>query len=214
MRDRVQVVAVIVLVGVPHVHSRFLQLHEEQREAVHEAHDVRPAAVQLPVDLQLLDRQEIVVLRVSEVDHRGGLRLRLPVRFLDRYRDAVADQEILLLVRLQQRCGGQTVFQFLLSFRYLILVHPRVKPFQRFAEIPHEQDLPVRLPSESSVNAQHLRVVGELDIPAKLILKQFSRAFLNKDIFRIIVAHGFSLNLSYLFKQDVTIAIKRVISAK
>ena len=199
MRDRVQVVGVIVLVGVPHVHRRLLQLHEEQREAVHEAHDVRPAAVQLPVDLQLLDRQEFVVLRVPEVDHRGGLRLRLPVRLLDRYRDAVADQEILLLVRLQQRCGGQAVFQYLLSFRYLILGHPRVQPLQSSAEIPHEQDVPIRLSPERPVNSQHLRVVRELDIPAKLILKQFSGAFLNKNIFRIIVTHEEDSGLSTFF---------------
>ena len=52
--------------------------------------------------LQLFDRKEVVVFRVQKIDHSGFLRFRFAVRTLDRYRDAVADQEILLFIDLEQ----------------------------------------------------------------------------------------------------------------
>ena len=43
--DGVQVVGVVVGVGILHVHGVLFQLHKQQRDAIHKAHDVRPAAV-------------------------------------------------------------------------------------------------------------------------------------------------------------------------
>ena len=98
----VQIVRVVVGVGVLHVHGGLFQLHKQQRNAVHKANDVRPPAVQLPVDFQLLDGQEIVLARVLEIDHRRPPGLSFPIRPLDRDGDAVPDQKILLLVDLQK----------------------------------------------------------------------------------------------------------------
>ena len=58
--DGVQIVGVVVGVSVLYVHSVLLQLHKQQRDTIHKAHDVRAAAVQVAVDLQLLDGQEAV----------------------------------------------------------------------------------------------------------------------------------------------------------
>ena len=105
MWDRVQIVRIVIIVGTPHIHRRLLQLDKEERNTVHEPDNIRPPAVDVPVNPQLLDGEKGIVLRIVEVDHRSAFRLRLPIRFLHRDGDAVADEEILLLIHLQERCG-------------------------------------------------------------------------------------------------------------
>ena len=143
VRDGVQIVGVVVVVGVLHVHGIFLQLDEEQGDAVHEANDVGAAAVEVAVDLQFLDGEEMFVFRVLEVDDGRLFRFGFAVRAFDRYRDAVSDQEILLLVDLQKRGGGEPAFQRSLRFAPLGFGDPRVEPGEGGVKIPSKQDFPV-----------------------------------------------------------------------
>ena len=187
--DGVQIIPVVVRVGVLHVHRGSLQLYEQQRYPVYEAHDVRPPPVQVPVDLQLLHRQEIIVLRVLKVDHQGRLRIVRPVRLLPGHRDAVPDETILLLVHLHQRRRGQPTLHGPLGLPDLRLGDPGVQPPQRLPKIPDQQDLLIGPPAEGAALAQHLRVIGELHLPAQLLLQQLPRALLHQYVFGIVVAH-------------------------
>ena len=68
MRDRVAVVAEVVVIGVLEVLVRGLQLDEDERDAVDEADEIGAALVEVRVDPELGDEQEIVVLRMLPVD--------------------------------------------------------------------------------------------------------------------------------------------------
>ena len=66
--DGVAVVRVVLLKGGLEVPVDVLALDEEQRQAVDEADDVGPAAVEVPFDPQLAHAQEVIVLRCLEVE--------------------------------------------------------------------------------------------------------------------------------------------------
>ena len=51
----------------------FLQLHEQQRQAVDEPDDVGPAAVEIAAHPQLPHAEEMVVLGVIEIEHPQAL---------------------------------------------------------------------------------------------------------------------------------------------
>ena len=100
--DRVQIVRVVVGVGVLHVHGGVFQLHEQKRQTVDKADDIRPPAVEVAVNLHFLHREEAVFFRVLKVDHHGAALLRVPVGAADGDGDAVAKKEVFLLVDLQE----------------------------------------------------------------------------------------------------------------
>ena len=188
--DGVQVVGVVVRVGVLHVHGVLLQFHKQQGDPVDESHDIRAAAVQVAVDFQFLDGQEVVVVRVMEVDDLGPLLLGFAVGALDGDGDSVPDEGIFLLVDLHQGGGGQAGLHLLLGFVHLGGGEPRVQALQRLPKIPGEQDLLVAGPAEGAVPAQFLRVIGIGHLPAQLPLQQVSGRFLDENVFGVVVAHG------------------------
>ena len=190
MRNGILIVGVIVGVGILHVHRVLLQFDEQQRNPVDKADDIRTAAVQVAVDLQLLDGEEMVVIRIPEVDDRGIFGFCPAAGLLHGDRDTIPNEEILLLVDLQQGGGGQSVLQCALGLVHLSGCDPRIQAQQSLPKIPGQQNLPVALAAKHAVFAQFLRVVGKGDLPAQLILKQVTSAFLYKYVFGIVVAHG------------------------
>ena len=190
MRDGVQIIGIVVGVGVLHVHVAALQLDEQQGQAVDEAHDVRPAAVEIAVNFELLHRQKVIVPRVGKVDDHGPAGVGFPVRLLHRDGDAVPDQAILILIDLQERGRGQVKGQRLAGLLQLGVADPRIQPFQRLPEIPPEDDLVIALPPQGAVFAQHLLVIGIDHLPAQLIVEQGCGAVLNQYVFGIVVGHG------------------------
>ncbi len=54
----------------------------------------------------------------------------------------------------------------------------------------------IRFSPERAVFAQDFRVEGEMDMPTQFVLQQIACAFLHKDVFRILVAHGRCWRLS------------------
>ena len=105
-RDRVAVVAEVVVVGVLEVLVRGLQLDEHERDAVDEPDEISTALVEVRVDPELGDEQEIVVLRMLPVDDGELLWERRPVRLADRHFDAVAEQCVYLGVGPRVVHGG------------------------------------------------------------------------------------------------------------
>ena len=101
------------------------------------------------MNFQFLDGQEVVVVRVLEVDDLGPLLLGFAVGALD-------GDGLHLLLGLVHLGGGE----------------PRVQALQRLPKIPGEQDLLIAGPAEGAVPAQLLRVVGIDHLPAQLPLQQ------------------------------------------
>ena len=190
MRNGVQIVGVVVGIGILHIHGVLLQFDEQQRNPVDKADNIRAAAVQVAVDLQFLDGEEMVVIGIPEVDDRGIFGFCPAAGLLHGDRDTIPNEEIFLLVDLQQGGGGQSVLQCALSLVHLSGCDPRIQAQQSLPKIPGQQNLPVALAAKRAVFAQLLRVVGKSDLPAKLILKQVTSAFLYKYVFGIVVAHG------------------------
>lgn len=192
MRDRVQIVRVVVGVGVLHVHRGVFEFHEYQRKAVDKADDIRPFSVILAVDFHLLHREEAVFRRILEVDHHGAALLRAPVGAADGDGDAVAQEKVFLLVDLQERRGGEPLLQRSDGLADLGGRDPGVEFLQRGAQIPLQQDLFVACPPQRAVFPQHFLVVGIDHIPAQLVPQQIPRRLLDKDVFGIVVGHDFS----------------------
>ena len=194
--DGVQVVGVVVRVGVLHVHGVLLQLHKQQGDPVDESHDVRAAAVQVAVNFQFLDGQEVVVVRVLEVDDLGPLLLGFSVGALDGDGDAVPDEGVLFLIDLHEGGGGQSGFHLLLGLVQLGGGEPRVQALEGLPKIPGEQNLLIACPAKGAVFAQLFRVVGKGHLPSQFSLQQMPGALLDKDIFGVVVAHGIT-HISY-----------------
>ena len=100
MRNRIQIVCIVVIVGGTHIHRVLFQLNKEERDTIDETDDIRPSVVDIPVNLHLLHREKAVLRGIREVNHHRTPLLLPAVRLLHRHGDAVADEEILLLVHL------------------------------------------------------------------------------------------------------------------
>jgi len=111
MGNGVEIIGVVVGVGILHVHRVLLQFNKQQRNPIDETDNIRAAAVQVTVDLQLFDGEEMVVIGIPEVDDRGIFGFCPAAGLLHGDRDTIPNEEILLLVDLQQGGGGQSVLQ-------------------------------------------------------------------------------------------------------
>ena len=190
VRDRVQIIRVVVGVGVLHVHRGVFQLHEQKRQAVDKADDIRPPAIEVAVDLHLLHCEEMIFLGILKVDHHGAALLGSTVRATDGNRNAVAQKEVFLLVNLHERRCGEPLLQCSDGLADLGGRNPGVEFLQRGAEVPLQQDLFKACPPQRAVFPQHFLVVGIDHIPVELVMQQIPRRLLDKDVFGIVVAHG------------------------
>ena len=76
--DSVAVVGVVLLVGGLEIAVNVLALDEEQGQAVDEADDVRPAAVEIALHPHLAHTEKVVVLRGLEVEDPEAVLHQLP----------------------------------------------------------------------------------------------------------------------------------------
>ena len=102
VRDRVLVVEEVLLVSGANILADVLQLHEQQRQAVDKADDVRPAAVQITAHPQLAHAEEIIVFRAIEIEHPQPLAHPLALGGAEGDLHPVPDQPVLVAVG-----GGQ-----------------------------------------------------------------------------------------------------------
>ena len=86
MRDRVQIIGIIVRVGVLNIDRGLFQLHKQQRDPIHESDDVCAAAVKIAMDLEFLDRKEGATARViREAWERREHNAARGARFVNHY---------------------------------------------------------------------------------------------------------------------------------
>ena len=102
VRDRVLVVEEVLLVSGANILADVLQLHEQQRQAVDKADDVRPAAVQIAAHPQLAHAEELIVFRAIEIEHPQPLAHPLAPCVAEGDLHPVPDQPVLVAVG-----GGQ-----------------------------------------------------------------------------------------------------------
>ena len=151
------------------------------------------------MDLQFLDSQEVVTLRVIwmlKVDDRRFFLLCPAVGPLHRDGNAVPDEGVLLLVDLHRGGGGEAALHLLLGLVHLCGGEPRIQPLEGLPKIPGQQNFAVACPAKGAVFAQLFRVVGKGHLPAQFSLQQMPGALLDKDIFGVVVAHGIT-HISY-----------------
>lgn len=148
----VQIVSVVVVVGVLHIHGILFQFHEQKRNAVEKAHNIRSAAVVVTVDFQLLDGQEVVSdwSPMLEIHHRP-LDLRAATGLFDGNGNAIPDIAILLLVDLHEGGGGQAAFHLLLGLVHLHGGDPGIQRFQGLPEITGQEDVLVAFAAKGTV---------------------------------------------------------------
>ena len=130
------------------------------------------------MDFQFFDCKKIVFFRILKINHSCLLGFSLSVRFLHCYRDTVTNQKIFLLIYLQQRRSGQSLFQYLLCFGNLAVIYPRIKFFQSFLKITKKENFIVACPSKCPIFSQCFCVIGKLYIPSQFITEQIAGTFL------------------------------------
>ncbi len=132
LRDRLLVVAEVLVEALAHVHAGLLQLDQHQRQAVHEAHQIRPLQIQLACHPELRGQQEIIVLRQLPIDHPHHLHpLTAVLRIGKLHLHALLQQLVDLPVRLCQAQRRAIPAQLL--HRSLDRLHRqiRIQPLER-----------------------------------------------------------------------------------
>ena len=101
VRYRIQIVGVVICIGILNIYVGIFQFNEQQRNAIDKAHNVCAAAVEISMNFQFPNGQEVVLIRVQEVNYLRTLFLGSASRTFDGERNSVPDQAILCLVDLQ-----------------------------------------------------------------------------------------------------------------
>ena len=179
MGDGIQIIGVVAVIGGLDVHVLLFQLDEQERDTVDKAHDIGSAAVQIAVDLHLLDREKMVFGGLFEIEDGGVAGLVCTARLSDLYGDAVAEHGILFLVDLHEGGRGYKGAERLDGRISVFFRHPVVIVKEGAAQIPRQHDLLVGSPAQRAVLAQHLGVVGVDHIPAQLMLQHVAGAVLD-----------------------------------
>ena len=164
--DGVLVVGEVLVPGVADVAVDVLQLHEQQRNAVHEACEVGAAPVQRPLDPELAHDEKVVLLRLAEVEYAQRPGLLAAARFPVRHLHAVAQQVVLVAVGLQRRLRRVGVDDPADRFVVRPVRQRGIERFERRAEVADKHDLAFIGPPEESVRPESLRE-GTNRLPAE-----------------------------------------------
>ena len=84
MRNGIQIVGVVVVIGILNIHCILLRFHEQERNAINKANNIRTATIVFTMNLQFFDGQEVVPTLISwilKINDLSFLFLGLPIRF-------------------------------------------------------------------------------------------------------------------------------------
>ena len=193
LRHDLAVIAEVVAVGDGDVLRDVLQLHEDERHAVHEPDDIRTAATaERTAQPQFAHAEEVVVARIGEVEDAQRSLLLRAVRHRVANGDAVEKHLVLLAVDGVKPhrdgsirkdtdgivvCGGGQGW---------------IQPFERGPEIAHQQYLAlVRTPQRPRRSEDFLHGIDAL-IPVKRIDQILRRRLLHQIVFGIDAHSGSS----------------------
>ena len=183
--DGVLVVGEVLVVGTADVAVDVLQLHEQEGDAVDETDQVGAASVERPLDPQLAHREEVIVLRIVEVEHAQGTRLhaapRVPICDLH----AVAQEVVLLLVGLQRGLGRAHLDDGADGVVDRFARQARVERTERLAEVAREHGFLLAGPAQHPVRSEGLGMVGVDRLPVERLLEVLGGGLLDESVFAV-----------------------------
>ena len=186
VRDGVPVVRVVLLEGGLQVLVDVLALHEEQRQAVHEADDVCPPAVEVAAHPQLAYAEEVVVFRILEIEYAQPCPHPSPLVVAERDLHAIAYQRVLLTVGRDDGLGGGRG----VDLAHCVVVggigQVRVQCRQLLAQRACQYHVTVRGPAQEAVRSEVFVVVGVYGFPAELILQVLGCGLLYEGVLGVV----------------------------
>ena len=199
--DGVLVVGKILVVCAADVAVDVLQLHEQERDAVDETDQVRAAAVERPLDPQLADREEVVVLGVPEVEDAQGTGLHATARVPIRDLYAVAQEIVLLLVGLQRGLGRARLDDGADGVVDGFAGQAGVERIERRSEVAREHHLFFAGPAQRPVRSEGLGVVAIKRVPSEPLFEVLGGGLLDEGVFAIEHrAHRVSVTQTGIFR--------------
>ena len=103
VRNRVLVVGEIFVIGPLEIAIGRFQLHEDERNAVDETDHIGAATVKHALDPQLAHGEEVIVLRIVEIEDAQAFLLQIAFRVPIFDDDAIAQHLVALAIGEQQR---------------------------------------------------------------------------------------------------------------
>ena len=185
MGNGVAVVRVVLLEGGLEVPVDVLALDEQQRKAVDEADDVRPAPVEIAAHPQLAHAEKVIVGGLVEVEDPEALVHQLALGVAVRDPHAVAHQRVLLPV------GGGDALRGggLGNLPYRIVVggigETRVQGGELLAQRARQYDFAVGSAAEQAVRPKVLGVVGVDRFPAEPLFQVLGGGLLDERVFGV-----------------------------
>ena len=188
-----QVVGKVVVEAGADVAIHRLQLDEDQRQAIHETHQVGAAVVMRhphALHFQLAHREEAVITDVTEIDDLDVSMARLAARLPPLDRHAAADETVELVVVLDE--GACEVDAGELGYGLLSRSGRQVgvQPLDGGAEIAHQHDLTFGSPAQGAGGAEDLGVIGVETLPAQRVAQMVGEGLLDQAIFAVDVGDG------------------------
>ena len=163
----------------------FLHSTKRQRQAVDEADEVRPAAVEVAAYPQLTHAEETVVLRPLEVQDAEPFPHPLAPVVAEGDGHAVAYQRVLLPVGgddgLRGEGGGELPDRLVAGG----LGQSRIERRQPLAQRAHQHHVPVRGAAEQAVRPEVLVVVRVDGFPAEPFLQVVGGGLLDEGVFGV-----------------------------
>ncbi len=180
VRDAVlrEVVGEVVVEPGANVPIDRLQLDEDQRQAVDEAHQVRaPVVVRHAhaLNLQLRTARKRLFADVAKVDHLRPRVSGLAGVIAPIHRHPAADEAVELTVVLEQRAGEIAARQLLDGLLPRRERNVRVQPLQRRAQVAHQDHFSLGGATQRAGRPERLRLVGVDALPAERLLADARR---------------------------------------
>ena len=187
MRHGIHVVHKVFLERDADILRDVLQLHEQQRQAVDEADNIRPAAVEVAPDPELPNTHELVVFGGVEIEQPQATGVAFAPAVPERNLHAVPDQLILFPVGREERPARVRRDDLPRRFVVRLVRKPRIQLRQFRPQSARQDDLPVGSSSQKAPRSEVL-VVGVYGLPAQSF-EVFGRGPLDERLFGIPCGH-------------------------
>ena len=171
MRNGVQIVCVVLVIGFYHIHIMILQLYKQQRQTIDKTYDVGSPTVIGSLDPQLTNGNKAILLRICKVNHFCFSCARSSVWSGIRNIYAIPYQLILCLIGLHERSCRDMAMYLLDSFFFLLRCDPRVELSERTSKIAFQYDLVFTSTSQCTVLTQFLTIKRKDGFPLQFIME-------------------------------------------
>ncbi len=167
----IAIVGIILLERRLQIPVDVLALDEQQRQAIDEADDIRPPPVQISAHPQLTHAEEMVVLRLLEIEYPQALAHPLTVGIAEPDLHPILDQVVFLPVRRQQGLGSHACRNLTHGIVIGFIGKLGIEFDQLLPQWSRQHNLAVRSPAQHPVRAESLVVVGVNRLPPEFLFQ-------------------------------------------